>query len=628
MPDSLSLNNEALVQFLYRAPIGLVQIESSGEVALMNPRSAQLLMPLAPQADLHNLFDVLQSVAPQLRGLAAAATQPGDVVCEGLRLTLPPAPAAATTGAEGDESEPLTIELNLLRLDADSLMASLNDVTLAVRNEQQRLVTQLRDVARIDSLTRLPNRVVALERIACALERARCDPGYEFAVLYMNCDRFTSVNLNLGQRAGDALLQLMAARINGTVRHRDTANRDSSEGRIAARVGGDEFVLVLEALRHADDATGIAQRLIDALQRPYELGAQSVHVGASIGVVTREHAGASADAVLQDASLAMREAKRAGGARLCLFEAPIKERAQQRSTVERDLRLALATGQLFVVYQPIVRLQTPTPDANAKPEADATGARPWVEGFEALVRWRHPVRGVVPPTEFIEVAEQTGLIGSLGEFVLTEACRQFARWRHDLGVRAPQTLSVNLSRAQLQDVGIVHQVQRALNASALAPHHLQLEVTESMAAQDLLVQTRLHALKALGLTLALDDFGTGYSSLACLHQLPIDVVKIDRSFVCQAESSAHHRVLIEATVRVARSLQMQTVAEGIETAGQAAILSALACDKGQGYFYARPMPADEVGPWLRGAGPQTPALPTSLAQRSVGVAADLLSTAA
>ena len=307
-------------------------------------------------------------------------------------------------------------------------------------------------------------------------------------------------------------------------------------------------------------------------------------------MVLRDQAGIDAHAVLQDAGLAMREAKRAGGARFKVFEPLIKERARRRGSVESDLRRALAEQQLFVVYQPIVDLHA--------------GGGLWVSGVEALVRWRHPERGVVPPIEFIQIAEETGLIGALGNFVLNEACRQLVEWRRLLGPRAPSKMSVNLSCAQLLDPTIVAQVEQALVGSGLAAGHLQLEVTESLAAQDQQIQTRLRELKVLGLSLALDDFGTGYSSLACLHQLPIDVVKIDRSFVSQVESSAHHRVLIEATVRVARSLGMSTVAEGIETEGQAGALSTLDCDKGQGYLWARPMPAADATRWLmdHGAG--------------------------
>ena len=218
--------------------------------------------------------------------------------------------------------------------------------------------------------------------------------------------------------------------------------------------------------------------------------------------------------------------------------------------------------------------------------------------MEALVRWRHPERGIVPPVEFIEIAEETGLIGMLGEWVLRESCRQMAAWRRMLGARAPRTMSVNLSRAQVVEPSIVETVARALTASGLDAGALQLEVTESLAAQDALTLQRLTELKALGLTLALDDFGTGYSSLASLHLMPIDVVKIDRSFVSQVVTSAHHRVLIEAVSRVARSLGMKTVAEGIETAEQAAVLMTLDCDKGQGYFYSRPLPGKDATAWL------------------------------
>lgn len=564
---------EALIEFLYRAPIGLVQATSDGEITMINPMSAQLLMPLAPQGNLLNLFDVLEPVAPQLRELAAAKSDPGAVICDGLRVQL--------ASADPPDEPTTTLAISLLRLDERTLMCSVSDVTLVVQQEQQRLASQLRDATRIDSLTLMPNRAVVIERVDCALHKARGDPEYQFAVLFINGDRFNRVNVTLGQSAGDQLLRLMAARVNGTVRMRDAVGLAMDPEQTAARLGGDEFVVVIEGLRSAQDVGAIAQRLVDALCKPYAVDGVPVHSTVSMGVVMRAHAAVDADSILQDASLAMREAKRAGGARYCVFEPQIKESARRRGSVESDLRRALSAGELFVVYQPIIDL------ANAD-----------VVGVEALVRWRHPKRGVVPPLEFIEIAEETGLICPLGEFVLNESCRQLVSWQCLLGERAPRSLSVNLSRAQLMEPSITGQVRSALQTSGLSAVCLQLEVTESLAAQDQLIQTRLHELKALGLTVALDDFGTGYSSLASLHQLPIDVVKIDRSFVSQAESSAHHRVLIEATVRVARSLGMQTVAEGIETEGQAAVLTALQCDKGQGYLYARPMPSKEATDWL------------------------------
>ena len=304
-----------------------------------------------------------------------------------------------------------------------------------------------------------------------------------------------------------------------------------------------------------------------------------------MGVVLRAQATGDADAVMRDASIAMVEARRAGGGRYAIFEPSLQERAAQRGAMEADLHLALDEGQLFVVYQPVVGLQ-------GSEGIDRSA------GVEALVRWRHPVRGIVPPLDFIGVAEECGLIGKLGDFVLATARRQFVQWRRTLGSNAPGTLAVNLSRAQLGQAGLVASVRDILRSTGMNPRHLQLEVTESLAAQDETLQSRLHELKALGLTLALDDFGTGYSSLASLHQLPVDTGKIDRSFVSQADTSEHHRVLIEATVRVADSLGMTTVAEGIETDAQATVVRRLGCTKGQGYFFSKPLPAAEVVSWL------------------------------
>ena len=563
---------EALIEFLYRAPIGLLQARPDGEVTMINPMSAQLLMPLAPTGDLGNLFDVLATVAPGLRALAAQHTAPGSVVCDALRL-----PLAAVAG------QPLqTLALSISRLDDATLMCSLSDVSHTVREEQYRLATQLRDLGRTDALTSLPNRAVVREHIARMLDQQLNNPDLTLAVLFINVDRFNQINLAHGAALGDAVLRKMAQRLGATLRPGDAVGRAVPPASTAARLGGDEFVVVLEGLRGADDAQRIARRLVDALSRPYAIDGLVLYLGVSVGVSLGGSApGADADSVLQDAGIAMREAKRAGGARHAVFDPAMKVRATYRGLVETELRQALDRGELFVVYQPIVAL----------------GGSSAV-GVEALVRWQHPLRGMVPPLAFIEIAEQTGLIGALGVFVLETACRQFMQWRQALGALAPQGLSVNLSRAQLADPQLVAQVQRALQASAMPAAVLQLEVTESLAAQDDTVRDRLQALKALGLTLALDDFGTGYSSLSSLHQLPVDLVKIDRSFVSQLETSAHHRALVKATVEVAQSLGMGTVAEGIETPGQAQVLQALQCQKGQGYWFGRPMPAAALADWL------------------------------
>ena len=586
--------DDALVQFLYAAPIGLLQATPDGQITLINPMSAQLLMPLAPDGALDNLFDVLLPLAPDLRAMVAANPEPGAVVCDALSLPL---------GHLLPDQPTRTLALRLTRLNGSLLMGCLSDISHAAQQEQQRMASRLRQADRIDTLTALPNRAVVRERVAQVLDAQRADASIWFVVLFINVDRFDQVNLSHGSAVGDTVLCQMAARLNAAVRPGDAVGRAVPPVSTAARVGGDEFVLVLDGLRRADDVHGIAQRVVDALSRPYTAGGHRLHLGVSVGVVIVDAAGADAgadgakaggagdgplaahaDGLLQDAAIAMREAKRAGGARHAVFDPAMKVRATHRGTIEAELRRALVGGELFVVYQPIVPLGG---------SSAGTG-----HSVEALVRWAHPQRGMVPPLAFIEVAEQTGLIVALGAFVLAAACRQFMHWRRTLGEAAPQSLSVNLSRAQLVDPALVQQVQQALVDCGMPAACLQLEVTESLAAQDDTVRCHLQTLKTLGLTLALDDFGTGYSSLSSLHQLPVDVVKIDRSFVSQLETSAHHRVLVEATVRVAKSLGMGTVAEGIETAGQAALLAGLQCDKGQGYWFGRPMPADALAVWL------------------------------
>jgi EAL domain-containing protein (putative c-di-GMP-specific phosphodiesterase class I) len=264
-----------------------------------------------------------------------------------------------------------------------------------------------------------------------------------------------------------------------------------------------------------------------------------------------------------------------------VFDPSMHERVARTLGTENDLRLALERDELFVVYQPVVDL-------------GAAGGT----AVEALVRWRHPTRGLVSPADFIPVAEESGLIVEVGRQVLAAACRQFMAWRQQLGDKAPVSVAVNLSPVQLRHPTLLDDVQACLRATGILPRQLQLEVTESLAAQDELARTRLRELKALGLGLSLDDFGTGYSSLACLHQLPVDTVKIDRSFVSHAENSEYHRALIEATIRVAQTLGMSTVAEGIETEGQAALMEQLQCGRGQGYFFSKPLEPGEATRWL------------------------------
>ncbi|MFC7462978.1 diguanylate cyclase domain-containing protein [Hydrogenophaga defluvii] len=603
MQDGVDNELEALLQFLYQSPVGLVQTDAEGDITLINPMAAQLLMPLAPDGQLGNLLDVLDPVAPQLRPLLHDNGGAPGPVCEALRIHLP-LPNGHTNGhATRAQPSTTTLELRLVRLAADKLMASLSDVSLLEQAEQRRLEDRLRDAARIDTLTSLPNRSVALERIEAALHAARQPDGAAFAVLFVNGDRFNRINVTMGQAGGDELLRQMAARLMGMVRLGDAVARTGDGKHTPVRLSGDEFVVVMEDLRHPADASGLAARVVEVLGKPYRIGNEPVFASVSVGVTLGHGQQPNGDAVLQEASLAMREAKLAGGARHKVFTAEMRERAWWRGVVEDDLRQAVQAGQLYVVYQPIVRL--------GSMEA---------AGMEALVRWNHPVRGLVSPADFIPIAEESGLIGPVSAFVLRAACTCFVQWRQTLGHQAPGLMSVNLSRAQLSNPTLPDEVAEVLRGAGMPPACLQLEVTESLAAQDESVQARLRELKGLGLTLALDDFGTGYSSLASLHQLPVDVVKIDRSFVSQLESSEYHRVLVQATVRVARTLGMRTVAEGVETPGQAQLLQALQCDKGQGYLYGRPLTEAQATDWLRQqARPTAPAAPMPAAPPASGL---------
>jgi diguanylate cyclase (GGDEF)-like protein/PAS domain S-box-containing protein len=444
------------------------------------------------------------------------------------------------------------------------------------------LEQQLSHAANTDALTQLPNRASIVERVRAALARLRGNPAARFAVLFMDFDRFKVVNDSLGHDAGDELLRQIGARLHATLRSGDALGRGDARRQTAARIGGDEFVVLLEGLREPGDAQVVAQRLLATLAVPYDIAGREVRSSVSIGIVTSDGAAQTVEEVMRDADIAMYEAKRSGRGRYVLFGPEMHARLLHDLDLEVDLRRALRSDELFVVYQPIVDLAT----------RRAVGA-------EALVRWQHPTRGVVPPTEFIPLAEETGMIADVGEFVLRRACAEMAAWQRTLGAAAPASVSVNLSRAQLRPQRTAAMVAAALADAGIAPSALRLEVTESLAMQDDAAIGVLHELRALGVGLALDDFGTGHSSLASLDQLPIDMVKVDRAFVARLAAESYQFAVVRATLTVAQSLHLAVVAEGVEREDQARALLEMGCRLAQGYLFSRPLPDLALREWVQ-----------------------------
>ncbi len=452
------------------------------------------------------------------------------------------------------------------------VVVAIDDITARKGVEEE-----LRNTARTDKLTGLSNRAELCDHLQKAVLRSGRVSGYHFAVLFLDFDRFKAVNDSFGHEVGDKLLQEIALRLRATVRADDSLSSRRGVD-VTARLGGDEFVVLLDGISSPEDATVVAGRMLDTFAQPYQLGEHTVYSTASIGIFTTAVPAVDAQEVLRDADTAMYEAKQAGKGQYVVFDVSMRERTQKRLSLENDLRLAIVNTQLFLMYQPIVSLRTGQ-----------------IAGFEALVRWNHPVLGMVSPGEFIPIAEDTGLIFAIGEWVLNEACRQFAEWQKTMGLGAPKSVSVNLSRQQLARADLPETIRRVLANTGMSPGCLHLEVTETAVMKDVRSMTEmLRAIKAIGVKLDMDDFGTGHSSLACLHQFPIDVLKIDRSFVANMERSRDLTALVQAVTQLARNLEISVVAEGIETLEQALMLQSLDCEFGQGYLFSKPLRAEQV----------------------------------
>ena len=453
-------------------------------------------------------------------------------------------------------------ELSILKIFASRAAAEL---------ERQKAEKQLAYDALYDRLTDLPNRIMLSNHLNRALEKYRRDPNRKFAIFFLDLDRFKYVNDSLGHKSGDLLLVAIAKRLTACLRASD----------ILARLGGDEFAILLEDLQTLGEATKLAERIQQSLKSPFHLGIHEVFTSASIGIAFSEPNLNSSEDLLRNADIAMYKAKTLGTSNYELFDESLHIQVVNRLRLETDFHHSIDRGEFRLHYQPIVSL------------FDGQ-----VVGFEALTRWQHPQRGYVSPEKFIPLAEETGMIIPLGWWVLQEVCYQLKEWQ--LQFNNPNlTIAVNISQKQFSQPCLIDSLMQILQTTGLEADSLRLEITESLLMQDTQTTIKtLNQLKAIGCKLHLDDFGTGYSSLSYLHSLPIDALKIDRSFVKAIDSEGNNSEIVEAIVMMAKSLGLKVIAEGIETKIQLAKLQNLQCLYGQGYLFAKPLDPHALANWL------------------------------
>ncbi|MFL6276380.1 MAG: putative bifunctional diguanylate cyclase/phosphodiesterase [Blastocatellia bacterium] len=446
---------------------------------------------------------------------------------------------------------------------APQLIFQIQDIT-----DRKRAEAQLIHDAYHDALTGLPNRSWFTEQLGQALSAARSDPRAGFAVLFLDLDRFKIINDSMGHLFGDQLLINTAERLKASVRPGDKI----------ARLGGDEFTVLMSGLTESAEVIQIVERIQREVSLPFVLNGFETFTTASIGIALSELGYDKPEELLRDADTAMYQAKSLGKAQHVIFDKRMHLRALNLLQLESDLRRAIDRGEFRVQYQPIISLSNGT-----------------LSGFEALVRWHHPERGLISPDEFISVAEETGLIVPLGKWVLAEACGQMKLWEARFGADLPLLMSVNLSSRQFMDANLLDQILQIVAETRIDPRKLKLEITESVVMENIEVATQmLNQLRAIGVGLSIDDFGTGYSSLSYLHRLPINTLKIDRSFVSRMNDQNENYEIVRTIVLLAQNLGLGIIAEGVETIEQVARLAELKCDHGQGFFFSRPIDADSA----------------------------------
>jgi diguanylate cyclase (GGDEF)-like protein len=530
----LEASEERLDIALQSMDQGLVMVDAERRVAVCNRRAIEILGLPSPLMAAHPPLD---AVLPY---------------CDAIEIRDPP---CAFTH-ERQLPNGLAVEFECVPLiNGGGWVATCRDITARRRAEQQVLF-----MAHHDGLTRLPNRILFRERIEQAINQAgRSTAG---AVLCLDLDHFKAVNDTLGHPVGDKLLVEVADRLSACVRQVDTV----------ARFGGDEFAVVQVGPERVEDVAILAQRIIDVLSAPYDVDGHQVVVGASIGVSLVPADGSDPDTVLKHGDIALYRAKADGRGTFRFFKPEMDALLQERRTLEVDLRRALEANEFELFYQP---------------QLDAQSRQ--VRGFEALIRWRHPTRGLLMPGSFMPLCEETGLIVPLGEWILREACHEAASWPDDVRV------AVNLSAVQFSCRDLVRNVADALDASGLAAHRLDLEITETVLLENTEeVLAILHALRDLGTTISMDDFGTGYSSLSYLRRFPFDRIKIDQSFIRDLPNSADAAAIVRAIATLGSTLGIATTAEGVETQEQIRHLEEEGCGELQGFFFSTPVPAGEV----------------------------------
>ncbi len=445
--------------------------------------------------------------------------------------------------------------------------------------EQERISVQLqeskdhfRHAAFHDALTNLPNRALLAENLKFVIERAKQHEDYQFAVLFLDLDRFKNVNDSLGHSIGDQLLITMARRLESCIREVD----------MVARLGGDEFAILLDGIPNQAEATNMARRIQEKLQSPFNLSGHEVFTSTSIGIAVSSTGYDDPENMLRDADTAMYRAKAQGKACYEVFDKGMHTHAVYVLQMENDLRRAIDREELRVYYQPIVSLE------NGQ-----------LAGFEALIRWQHPERGFINPSDFIPLAEDTGLIVPLGLWILKRACQQLCQWQWQSPANRSLFMSVNLSGKQVAQPDLVGEIRDILEETHVDAKHLKLEITESAVMENAEMAARLlKRLKALGVQLSIDDFGTGYSSLSYLHRFPVNTLKIDRSFVGRIGEAAENIEIVRTVISLAENMGMEVVAEGVETLSQLTQLRKLKCQYGQGYLFSRPVDAASVSTWI------------------------------